>query len=163
MRLALTILLAVLAQHQSMPPGMTHEDHLKQMQKEAELKKRGAAAMGFDQDKTVHHFRTVPSGGSIEVDVVDPADTDSLAQIRSHLREIARAFAAGDFEKPFQTHGEVPPGVPVMQRLKTAIAYTYADTPHGGVVQIRTSNPDAVKGIHEFLRYQTKEHGKHSA
>src|SRR6266851_4860966 len=27
-------------QHPSMPPGMTHEDHLAQMQKDAEMKKR---------------------------------------------------------------------------------------------------------------------------
>ena len=28
-------------QHPSMPPGMTHEEHLAQMQKDAEMKKRG--------------------------------------------------------------------------------------------------------------------------
>lgn len=44
------------AQHPAMPPGMIHEEHLAQMQKDAELKKRGADAMGFDQDKTAHHF-----------------------------------------------------------------------------------------------------------
>src|SRR5437867_7603625 len=132
MRLALTILLAVLAQHQSMPPGMTHEEHLKQIQTEAELKKRGAVAMGFDQDKVTHHFAIARDGGSIAVDAIDPADDATLAHVRTHLRDIAVAFAAGDFSKPFQTHGEVPPGVPSMQRLKAAIGYTYADTPRGG-------------------------------
>ena len=39
---------AMLAQHSAMPPGMSHEEHLAQIQKEAELKKRGAAVMGFD-------------------------------------------------------------------------------------------------------------------
>jgi hypothetical protein len=139
MRYILVVLLALLAQH--------------------DLKKPGAAAMGFDQDKVVHHFRTTPAGGSIEVDVVDPADTDSLSRVRSHLREIARAFAAGDFGKPFQTHGEVPPGVPAMQRLKTAMTYTYADTPRGGAVRIRTSNAEALKAVHEFLKYQIEQHG----
>ena len=41
---------------QQMPPGMTHEQHLKQMQKDAELEHRGADAMGFDQTVTTHHF-----------------------------------------------------------------------------------------------------------
>lgn len=53
------------AQHQAMPPGLTHEEHLAQLQKDAELKKRGAAAMGFDQDKTTHHFILAADGGSI--------------------------------------------------------------------------------------------------
>ena len=35
--------------HPSMPPGMSHEEHMKQMSKDAEMKRRGDAAMGFDQ------------------------------------------------------------------------------------------------------------------
>jgi hypothetical protein len=125
------------------------------------LKKRGALAMGFDQDKTTHHFRTSPAGGSIEVAVNDAADEQSRARIRSHLAEIAKAFAAGDFEKPFQTHAEVPPGVPEKQRLKTAIRYQYADTPRGGVVRISTEDPEALTAVRAFLEYQAKEH-KHA-
>ena len=34
----------VRAQHPAMPPGMTHEEHLAQMQKDTELKKRGGDA-----------------------------------------------------------------------------------------------------------------------
>jgi len=128
------------------------------MQKDAELKRRGEAAMGFDQDKTTHHFRTSASGGSIEVDVRDPKDTASLARVRAHLQEIATAFATGDFASPMQTHAEVPPGVPVMERLKSAIVYTYAETSHGGAVRIRTTNTDALAAIHEFLQYQSREH-----
>ena len=52
-------------QHPAMPQGMSHEDHLKQMQKDEELKKRGAVAMGFDQDAVTHHFKLEPSAGSI--------------------------------------------------------------------------------------------------
>lgn len=146
-------------QHPGMPAGMTHEQHMKQMQKDAELKKRGAIAMGFDQDKTTHHFRATPAGGSIEVGVKDAADARSRDQIRSHLKKIADAFAKGDFAKPFQTHAEVPPGVPAMQRLKAAIRYKYEETPDGGVVRIITADPDALKAVHEFLAYQGREHG----
>ena len=145
-------------QHPSMPAGMSHEDHLKQMQKEADLKRRGDAAMGFDQDKTTHHFRTRADGGAIEVDVKDPSDTASLAQVRAHLKEIASAFKNGDFGKPMETHAEVPPGVLVMQRLAGEITYSYADTPKGGAVTIRTANTDALAAIHEFLDYQIREH-----
>ena len=61
--------LAAMPQHPTMPAGMSHEEHLKQMEQDAALKKRGAAAMGFDQDAAVHHFRVTPTGGSIEVEV----------------------------------------------------------------------------------------------
>jgi hypothetical protein len=149
---------AVDAQHSAMPTGMTHEQHLAQMQKEEELKKRGAAAMGFDQDAVTHHFLLMPAGGAIEVQVRGSFDTKDLDAIRIHLRKIATQFASGDFEAPFATHGEVPPGVAAMQRLTSSIAYTYSQTARGGRVEIVTQNAAAVAAVHEFLRYQISEH-----
>jgi hypothetical protein len=146
------------AQHSQMPPGMTHAEHLKQMHKGAELKKRGTQAMGFDQDTTTHHFRLTPSGGVIEVGVNDPADTTSREQIREHLKEISREFSNGLFDKPLATHAEVPPGVADMERLKGSISYEFEDTAAGGLVRISTINPDALRAVHDFLRYQIKEH-----
>jgi hypothetical protein len=160
MRHLLAALLAFALQHPAMPPGMSHEEHMKQMAKDAALKQRGTLAMGFDQDKTAHHFRTSATGGSIEVEVKDPADSTSRDQVRSHLKEIAGAFAKGDFGKPFQTHAEVPPGVPAMERLRSAIRYKYEQTDRGGAVRITTSDPEALKAIHEFLDYQGREHHK---
>src|SRR5436190_7968476 len=90
----------VLAQdHPKMPAGMTHEQHQAQMKKEAELKEHGQMAMGFDQDKATHHFALTPKGGTIAVTANDPADATTRDQIRTHLQEIATAFAKGDFEK----------------------------------------------------------------
>src|SRR5438552_18541185 len=100
-----------------MPPGMTHDEHLRQMQKEAEMKKRGNVAMGFDQDQTTHHFLLSATGGAIQVETNDPADQTSRDLIRTHLKEIASEFGKGVFDKPFATHAEVPPGVATMQRL----------------------------------------------
>ena len=141
-----------------MPAEMTHEEHMAQMKKDAEMKQHGNLAMGFDQDKTTHHFSVTADGGSIGVDVNDPADRASLDQIRVHLKEIAVAFAQGDFAKPLLTHGEVPPGVPVLQRLKADIAYVFQETERGGIVRISTSNPEARAALHEFLTYQIKAH-----
>src|SRR5258706_5405262 len=97
------------AQHPTMPAGVTHEEHQAQIQKDAELKTRGAAAMGFDQDKTTHHFKLFGTGGAIEVVANDAADQGTVAQIRTHLTEIATEFARGDFGKPVATHAELPP------------------------------------------------------
>jgi hypothetical protein len=147
-----------LAQHASMPPGMTHEEHQAQMQKDADLKKRGMAAMGFDQDKTTHHFLLATNGGSIEVGVKDASDAESRTRVRAHLKEIAAEFAGGNFDKPFATHAEVVPGVRTMQERRASIAYAYEDTPDGGRVRISTSDGAASAAVHAFLRYQIREH-----
>jgi len=144
--------LSIASQRPQMPPGVTHDGHMKQ------LEERGVAAMGFDQDTTQHTFTSTSDGGSIAVDVKDAADAKTRDQIRAHLKRIADAFANGDFAKPFQTHAEVPPGVPVMTEKKNAITYAYSDTPTGGMVRIRTHNSQALYAIHAFLEYQTREH-----
>ena len=160
----LTILIAIVlavasgSQHPTMPAGMSHEEHLKQMQKDAALKKRGADAMGFDQDATVHHFRLTPAGGSIAVDVLRPADTTMRGEIRVHLEQIAGDFSNGDFGKPVATHAEVPPGVAVLQERRSAITYRYEETPLGARVVIETNDPKAREAVHAFLRYQITEH-----
>ena len=154
--IALAMLLV--GQPPEMPAGMSHEEHLKQMQKEEALKKRGAEAMGFDQDTTTHHFRLTATGGSIEVTVKDQANDKTIVAIRGHLRSIASDFADGHFDKPFQTHGEVPPGVVEMQNSRQKIAYRYKDLPQGGAVRIETTDAAALDAIHAFLRYQISEH-----
>jgi hypothetical protein len=119
---------------------MTHEEHLAQLKKDAELKARGTRAMGFDQDATTHHFRLTRTGGAIEVSAKDSSDETDRSLIRAHLREIAGQFSRGDFEKPLMTHAEVPPGSEVMQRLRAAIAYAYETSPGGGRVRITTAS-----------------------
>jgi hypothetical protein len=146
------------AQHPAMPPGMTHEEHLAQMQKDAEMKKRGALAMGFDQDRVAHHFGLTPNGGTIDVGVRDTSDATNRDAIRTHLHQIAAAFAAGSFEAPLMTHAQMPPGVAALQRLKSRVTYTFEETPEGGRVRIATDAAEALAAVHEFLRYQIREH-----
>jgi hypothetical protein len=134
-----------------------HHQHVK------ELNARGAEAMGFDQETTTHHFRLAPDGGRIEVEANDPADRETKARVVAHLRRIRQQFAEGDFSAPLQTHGEQPPGVPALQRLRHRIRYTFESTPGGGRVLLRTRDAEALEAIHEFLRYQIREHGKSSS
>jgi hypothetical protein len=146
------------AQHPAMPPGMTHEEHLAQMQTDAELKKRGADAMGFDQGKTAHHFRLYTTGGAIEVVANDSTDGASRDQIRMHLKTIADEFAGGNFGKPVATHGELPPGARTMQERRNSLTFKYEELSAGGRVRITASDPEATDAVHEFLRYQIREH-----
>lgn len=45
-----------------------------------------------------------------------------------------------------------------MERLHTEIHYDYARTDTGGKIVIATTNPKALRAIHEFLRFQISEH-----
>jgi TusA-related sulfurtransferase len=55
-------------------------------------------------------------------------------------------------------HAQTPPGMPEMQSLKVEIKYEFEELERGGRVRISTNNPGAVKAIHEFLRFQIKDH-----
>ena len=145
------------AQHQ-MPAGMTHEEHLAQMKKDAELKARGAVAMGFDQDAAEHHFLLFEDGGAIDVQAVRNDDTATRDAVRTHLQEVAREFANGNFDKPFATHAETPDGVPALRGLTGVVTYVYEATPRGGRVRISSTDTTALAAIHAFIRYQIVEH-----
>jgi hypothetical protein len=138
--------------------GMSHEEHLRSMQKDEELERRGALAMGFDQDKVVHHFLLRASGGSIVVTTRNRDDAESLAQVRSHLREITAAFGKGVFARPAETHGELPPGAAIMAANRRLIVYRYKERADGAEVVIESSDANTLEAIHEFLRYQIVEH-----
>jgi hypothetical protein len=124
----------------------------------ADTTSRGNSAMGFDADKTTHHFLQNSTGGTIQVTANDAADTASRETIQMHLQHIAERFNAGDFDIPMFVHDQVPPGVPVMKRMKAEISYKYVPMNRGGRVEISTKNPEAVAAIHEFLRFQIVEH-----
>ena len=123
-----------------------------------QMNKRGDHVMGFDHTKTTHHFLLQESGGSIEVTANSSDDVESSEQIRMHLKHIAKMFTGGNFNAPMLIHDQTPPGVPVMQELKGEIEYNYEEIDRGAAVRISTKNPVALKAIHDFLRFQIKEH-----
>jgi len=127
-------------------------------QHHAQVKQRGGEAMGFDQDKTTHHFRLTPQGGVIEVQANTADDVASRDHIRQHLQEISRKFKEGDFSAPKHTHGRVPPGVQLMKARKANIDYHYEERQRGGQVVISTKDPAALKAVHSFLRFQIEDH-----
>jgi len=118
-----------------------------------------AAVMGFDQDKTAHHFYLYEDGGAIDVGVKDQADSTNRDAIRSHLPHIAKMFGEGDFEAPMLVHERKDvPGASDLARLKDKLTYTYVQTPKGGRVDIVTKDPAALAALHKFLTYQIIEH-----
>ena len=121
------------------------------------LQERGETAMGVNQYTSTHRFDALPDGGRIELqrDVDDPAGVE---QIRRHLREIADAFARGDFAVPGFVHAREVPGTAVMAAKRDAITYTFRELPRGGEVRIVTRDPEAVRAVHEFMAFQRSDH-----
>jgi hypothetical protein len=125
------------------------------------MQSRGAHVMGVDQYTSEHVFEDLPDGGRVVLDRDDAADTAGIRAIRAHMRDIATAFRAGDFTKPFAVHAQTVPGTEVMRARAEAITYVASDRPKGGEVRIRSTDSAAVSAIHEFLAFQRTAH--HSA
>ncbi len=156
--LVLPLMLPVVMAASTQQPSAQHHNHEQSKQHVEGVNERGDHAMGFSHEKTTHHFRLTSEGGAIEVTANDPNDAASQEMIRTHLAHIAMVFKEGDFSTPMFVHGEAPPGVPTMKRLKADVSYTFEKIDFGGRVRIATANPDAVEAIHEFLRYQIQDH-----
>lgn len=135
------------AQHE----GMQHDHH-------ADVMKHGGEAMGFDQTTTTHHFLLRNQGGIVQVTANDPHDTATVERIRMHLQHQSQSFKSGDFAAPEHTHGVTPPGADVMKARAAKVTYRYEPITSGGRLNIVTSDPDALHAVHDFLRFQIKDH-----
>lgn len=123
------------------------------------LDARGKHVMGFDQQKTAHHFQLYEDGGAIDVRVKDAADTENLKAIRAHLPHIATMFADGQFDAPMLVHDTKDvPGAADLTRLKSRLQYNFVETPTGGRVDIITTDKEALTALHVFLRFQISDH-----
>ena len=160
MKTALTLFLACALQlaAQDMQSCPMHQDHAGSASHQVQVEKHGDEAMGFPHDKTTHHFRLYSDGGAIEVTANDPKDSRSIQAIRSHLTHIVAMFANGDFSIPMFIHDQTPPGVPAMKQKAAEISYKVEELPSGGRVRIKTTDADALQGVHAFLRFQIEDH-----
>jgi hypothetical protein len=133
---------------------VVQQDHSTHQQ----MEHRGNQGMGFDQQKTTHHFLLRKDGGAIQVTANSAADKSSTEEIQMHLRHIAGAFQSGDFNIPMFVHDQTHPGVATLKKLKDQIKYKYEAAENGGRVAISSANAEAVNAIHEFLKFQITEH-----
>lgn len=123
----------------------------------AALQRRGKSAMGVDQYTSVHRFDDLADGGRIELQRA-AADPAGVRAIREHLRSIVAAFSSGDFSTPAFVHMQHVPGTSVMAARRSAIRYEFGELPLGGAVRITSTDPEAVRAVHEFLAFQRSDH-----
>jgi len=155
--LLLTLMLPMVLTARTQQPPDQHHNHQDKQHVDA-VNERGDHAMGFSHEKTTHHFHLTADGGAIEVTANGSNDAASREQIRAHLSRIAKLFKEGDFSTPMLIHGETPPGVATMKQFNADISYTFETIEFGARVRIATANVEALEAIHEFLRYQIKDH-----
>jgi len=124
----------------------------------SDVMKHGEEAMGFSQSTTTHHFLLNTNGGAVQVTANDAADSATVQHIQAHLQQQAAKFKAGDFSAPELTHSGKPPGTDAMIARASKITYRYEAMKSGGRLLIATADPDALRAIHEFLRFQIKDH-----
>ena len=151
--LASGIAIAVAARdHASCPMAASHAKH-------DQVDQRHDQATGVAHEKAMHHFRLAKDGGSIRLEAIDAGEVVTRDRIREHLQVVARTFAQGDFALPMSIHDQVPPGADVMKERRSAIRYSYEPTAKGGMVRISTRDARALAAVHEFLRFQIRDHG----
>jgi hypothetical protein len=114
--------------------------------------------MGFSQTTTIHHFILTPNGGIVQVTANDPKNTEQIETIQMHMKHITEMFSEGNFSIPHFVHDQTPPGVPTMKELKGAIRYSAEPLSNGGRIKIETTSPEGIAAVHEFLRFQIKDH-----
>ena len=136
---------------QTTPTPSPHDHH-------AAVNERGDHVMGFDHEKTTHHFLLTKSGGVIQVSANDPKDTASRYAIQQHMGHIAKMFSEGDFNAPMLIHAQVPPGVPEMKTNLKAIRWKNVHTKTGANIVITSKDPAMIKAIHQFLIFQIQDH-----
>jgi hypothetical protein len=123
------------------------------------IHERGSLVMPFDLDKTVHVFETTKDGGIQQVRAKDPKDMEQIHLIQQHLTEEAGRFARGDFSDPGALHGQDMPGLQVLERAGGALTVSYRELPDGGEIGYKTSDPEILKGIHQWFAAQLHDHG----
>ena len=121
------------------------------------LQERGRIAMGVDQYTSIHLFDDLPDGGRVELQRGED-DGVGVATIRSHLREIKSAFETGNFSTPAFVHLTEVPGTAVMARRRAHVRYVVRDLPRGAELRLRTTDPEALAAVHQFLAFQRGDH-----
>jgi hypothetical protein len=97
-------------------------------------------ALNFTAYAQDQRILLAPDGGSIKITTNQPNDEDSIDEIRLVLNHLAVQYSTGTLKLPFHHH----------------ITYTCEKLPTGAVLRLRTSHPDALKAVHQFLKLKTQ-------
>jgi plastocyanin len=122
---------------------------------------RGAIAMGFNQSKISHKFKSTPTGGEILITALNNSDIETIKQIKNHISVIQKEFSSGNFTKPFYIHAQDVPGTKIMSEKKDFIKYSINEINNGATLILETKDKELLDAIHQFMAFQGTEHMGH--
>jgi hypothetical protein len=132
-------------QHSTMTSEQAMVSHAQQM-------------MPFDLNRTTHTFTQTTDGGVQKITVNDPADTRNLVLIRSHLRDEAEQFRAGNYSDPAKIHGMDMAGVKDLEQGAARVSVVYDEIPGGAQVSYTSTEPALVTALHAWFDRQSTDH-----
>jgi hypothetical protein len=122
---------------------------------------RGDIAMGFNQSKIHHHFMSTSTGGEIMIMSTNMSDTQTINEIKSHVKDIQYEFSQGNFTKPFYIHDQIVPGTDIMTAKKDLIQYSINDIDGGSALILTTNDTELLNAIQQFMDFQSSQHMGH--
>jgi hypothetical protein len=125
------------------------------------MMERGDIAMGFNQNKITHNFRSTLTGGEIIITALAPNNAETIEQIKNHTLDIQNEFSKGNFTKPFFIHAEQVPGTKIMTDKKDLIKYSTDNIGNGSILVLDTRDDGVINAIHQFMNYQGSQHRGH--
>jgi len=129
-------------------------------QRQQDVRQAGAEVMPFSLEQTQHVFEKNDAGGVQRVLVRGATDEAQKQMIRAHLRQIAEAFAARDFDKPSHIHGDDMPGLAQLKSTKAGeLEVIYSELPQGAQIIYRSASPLIITAIHRWFDAQLADHG----
>lgn len=152
------------ASHEGEHAAMTEHQTTGQQatERQAEVAEKGAEVMPFDLDATTHIFEKNADGGLQQVIADNPADSEQIVLIRSHLAEEAERFQQGDFHDPAMIHGDDMAGLHALMMGAGQIEITYSDLPDGAQILYTTTDAELIDAIHSWFDAQVSDHGQHA-
>lgn len=122
---------------------------------------RGAIAMGFNQSKILHQFKSTPTGGELVITALNNSDTETIKKIKNHISVIQLEFSSGNFTKPFYIHAQDVPGSKIMGEKNDVIEYSINEIGNGAELILETKDKELINAIHQFMEFQRTEHKGH--
>lgn len=130
------------------------------VQRQAEVAKRGPDVMPFSLRATQHVFTKTPDGGVQKVIARNTADIEQVKLVRGHLRDIQTQFLKGDFSGPTHIHGAEMPGLADLKSSKPGqIAIDYKEVTGGAELTYRTADAKLATALHSWFDAQVSDHG----
>lgn len=127
---------------------------------DAAMRNTAAQVMPFDLSRTEHSFTKTAAGGVQVVEVKDPADTENIELIHTHLQDEAVAFRKGNFSDPAKIHGMDMPGLRELEAGASRVQVVYEPTARGGRIVYSSDEPVLVTAIHQWFDRQTMDHSQ---